>query len=49
MKELMDEKEIKLEFVPTSHKLADIFTNAIPADKFVYFKNILQLQLKGRC
>ena len=43
--EKIDNGTIKLEYVPTADQVADIFTKALNADKFVKFRNALGLVL----
>ena len=44
IRELVDKGEIKLHFCKTGDQLADIFTKAIPAEKFLCFQKQLGVQ-----
>ena len=39
----VSKKHIRLEYVPTESQVADIFTKALPEDKFSQFRNSLGL------
>ena len=40
-RELVQDKEIKLEYVHTKEQIADIFTKALPKDAFLYLRGTL--------
>ena len=40
-RELVQDKEIRLEYVHTKEQIADIFTKALPKDAFLYLKDKL--------
>ena len=44
IRELVDKKEITLQFYRTDEQLADIFTKAISSEKFIYFSQELGVQ-----
>jgi len=44
IQELIDKKEIKLQFCRIDEQLAHIFTKAISSEKFVYFRQQLEVQ-----
>jgi len=44
IRELVDKKEIELSFCKTDEQLADMFTKALPSEKFAYFKEQLKVQ-----
>lgn len=41
IREMFEDNEIRLEFVNTNDPLADIFTNALSIDKFIWFRSEL--------
>jgi len=44
IRELVEKKEIELQFSKTDEQLADMFTKALPSDKFAYFREQLGVQ-----
>ena len=44
IRELVDKKEIELQFCKTGDQLADIFTKPISIDKFIEFRRQLKVQ-----
>lgn len=44
IREKVASQEISLKFVPTENQKADIFTKAVPRERFYYLCNILGLQ-----
>jgi hypothetical protein len=48
VRELVQDKEIRLEYVHTKEKIADIFTKTLPKDAFLYLKgNLGVIPLSG--
>ena len=41
LRELVQDKEVRLEYVNTKEKVADIFTNPLPKDVFLYLRGKL--------
>lgn len=41
LRKLVQDKEVRLEYVNTKEKLADIFTKALPKDAFMYLRGKL--------
>ena len=41
LRELVQDKEVKLEYVNTEEQIADIFTKALPKDAFMYLRGKL--------
>ena len=41
VKDMVDKKEIKIEYCPTKHMLADFFTKPFNGSLFTYFRNII--------
>ena len=41
LRELVQDKEVKMEYVNTKEKIADIFTKPLPKDTFEYLTNKL--------
>ena len=44
IRELVEKQEIELQFCKTGEQLADIFTKALPTDKFLHFRRQLGVQ-----
>ena len=44
IRELVEKQEIELQFCKTGEQLADIFTKALPIDKFIQFRKQLSVQ-----
>ena len=38
LRELLQDKEVRLEYVNTKKKIVDIFTNLLPKDAFLYLR-----------
>ena len=41
LRELLQDKEVRLEYVNTKEKIADIFTKSLPNDAFLYLRGKL--------
>ena len=41
LRELVQEKEVRLEYVNTKEQIADIFTKPLPKDEFLYLRGKL--------
>ena len=41
LRELVQDKEVKLEYVNTKEKIVDIFTKSLPRDAFLYLRGKL--------
>ena len=44
IRELVEKQEIELQFCKTGEQLADIFTKALPMEKFIEFRRQLGIQ-----
>ena len=42
IREAVEDEEVELKHVKTENQLADIFTKALPCDKFVYLRKLLE-------
>ena len=49
VKERLSTREISLVYVPTQDNLADIFTKALPCEKFIFFCKALGFPLWNDC
>ena len=52
IKEVVEDEEVMIKHVKTGDQLADIFTKALPCDKFVYLRELLGMtnkNIKGEC
>lgn len=47
IKELIEEKKIKLEFIATNNQLANIFIVALPTEKFIHLRTTRNYKLRG--
>ena len=47
IRDLVSNKEVKIEYVSTLNQLADIFTKALPSDQFVKLRNELGILKKN--
>jgi len=44
IRELVEKKEIELQFCKTDEQLADMFIKVVPSEKFAYFREQLRVQ-----
>ena len=44
IRELVENEDINLEFCKTGEQLADVFTKPLPAEKFIFFRDMLGVQ-----
>ena len=52
IREAVDDEEVMIKHVKTGDQLADIFTKALPWNKFVYLRDLLGMtnkNIKGEC
>jgi hypothetical protein len=52
IREAVEDEEVVIKYVKIGDQLADIFTKALPCDKFVYLRELLEMtnkNIKGEC
>ena len=50
IRDVIEEKEVEVKYVRTQNQAADMFTKALPKEKFIYFRDLMGIQeqsLKG--
>ena len=44
VRELVEDKEVKMEYIHTKEKIVDVFTKPLPKDTYEYFRGKLEVK-----